>query len=66
MLGILEIKSMKNINGIQVIQDSGSLAQTSVLIHKSYVSKMSKNNSIYLDQKSRSRHIYKIHRSCTT
>ena len=55
---------MKNINDIQVIQDLGSRAQTSVLIHKSYVSEIFKNNTIYVDQKSRPWHIYKIHKSC--
>ena len=49
---------MKNINDVQIIQDLGSRAQTSVLIHKSYVSKIFKNNVIYFDQKSRSWYIY--------
>lgn len=57
---------MKNINDVQIIQDLGSRAQTSVLIHKSYVSKIFKNNVIYFDQKSRSWYIYKIHKSCNT
>lgn len=51
MLWMLEIKSIKNKNYIQVIQDLGSLAQISLLIHKSYVSKISKSNANYLDQK---------------
>ena len=41
---------MKNINDIEVIQDLGSLAQISVLIYKSYVNEMYKNNATYLDQ----------------
>ena len=49
---------MKNINDIQVIQYVGSLDKISALMHKSYVSKISKNNSIYLDQKLRSWHLY--------
>ena len=50
MLWTLEIKSMKNINDIQVIQDLGSLAQTSVLLHNSYVSKISKCNAYVKNQ----------------
>ena len=44
---------MKNINDIQIIQNLGSRVQTSVLIHKSYVSEIFKNNVIDLDQKSK-------------
>ena len=43
---------------IQVIQDLGSLAQISSLMHKSNMSKISKNNAIYLDEQLRSWYIY--------
>ena len=43
-------KINEKINYIQVIQDLGSRAQTFVLIHKSYVNKIPKNNATYLDQ----------------
>ena len=42
---------MKNINDIQVIQDLSSRTQTFVLIHKSYMSKIFKNNANYSDKK---------------
>ena len=48
----MEIKNKINENVKFYPRDSnlGSIAQTFVLIHKSYMNKISKNNVAYLDQ----------------